>query len=86
MCRHWEYLSSQNDFSHLAKTIDFAKKAITAADEVGLRVLITLQMTDKSSKEIEECENAVEAYNTAFKACRELLKLDKLAFHSECQY
>ena len=75
--------SSQNDFSHLAKTIDFAKKAITAADEVGLRVLNRLQMTDKSSKDIEECESAVEAYNTAFTACRELLKLDKLAFHSE---
>lgn len=75
--------SAPNDFSHLVKTIDLAKIAIAEADETGHSAWHVIQMTGKSAKDIDECQHAVEMYNSAFKICREVLKLDELAFHSD---
>jgi hypothetical protein len=76
-------VTAPHDFSTLASSIESAKKAIEEADKQGHKAVNSMQMTGQSSQECETCQSAIQLYNTAFRACREVLKLDKLAFHAD---
>ena len=74
---------TNDDFLSLRGKIEGAKSAIIEADKEGAKALNSMKMTGKSSTDIENGQLAIQLYNTAFEKCREVLKVDKLAFHAD---
>ncbi len=71
------------DNSKLSCAIDDAKNKIVEADNEGKKVLESLQKRATTTKQSQACSVAVKKYKDAFAACINLLKFDKLAFHSK---
>jgi hypothetical protein len=74
---------SSEDFAQLENAIKTAKIAIENADLQGRKALSLLREKHKIISESEEGLYAIELYNSSFEACRNVLKLDKLAFHTD---
>lgn len=75
--------NSSEDFAQLEKAVKSAKMAIEKADLQGQKALNILRECNTIISECEESLLAIELYNASFEACKNVLKLDKLAFHAE---
>ena len=70
------------DNAKLISAISDAKKKIEEADIESVKILSALKKREISSTG-SKCLEAIKLYRGAFVACAELLKYDKLAFHSD---